>query len=822
MRWSGDVAIITGRYVSQDDSTIMELWARARTSESVLLRVKGVKPWFEITPHGRWEGSQSTPQLPEDYEEITEIVGPEMKWTYLGVKPVWKVYVAQPFMVPKLRESLKAKWTILSGDIPFVNRFFLDGDLSMHVSVEGNSVETEHPVDICLDITMDDVSHCDPFPAPFKIFSFDLETSIAHDTILCAAAVIEDMGTGERTRHTFADDEETILKQMTELVRESDPDIITGYNIDNFDMGRIVDRANLIAKSNKPLRAQVMGWGRVANTEEGRRRDTLIPTRGTARAWNLAGRCVMDAWWQARQALRPQRETLKFVSRLLFPDNEDMQKIDVDASKMDEEWANRPDEVLEYCLRDAELPLDIMHKIQAFRRKEAVAAVAKVALDTSANGTTSQLIDSLVIRMADRNSIGVPLTGSADKKEGQIEGGYVHDVEAGLHRWVAILDFKSMYPSIMIGKNICYTTRIDEGSTDQPGEAEQVHESPTGARFRNESGRRGMVPTLLEDLMSQRDVHKAGMRDAKDDAKRSYHDQMQYAVKILMNSFYGVFASGFYRFTHRQLGESITAWARKNIKTIIHKLGDEGQHVVYSDTDSIFVKTPVEGVEDPKQAMIDFGHSTAERFSEDSAELEFETGMSVFFSHGAKKRYVGQVVWPKEVMMVKGYETQRTDSFRYLTDGMKEIFKHVLADDSEAAINLAIETIAAAKNGEVPVRELIMSKSCKGRWDKRRAAWDFSKDYANPDSMIQVRAARAIIEKGLPFTPGMKIAYIVTNARNRPMEIQPWLEEDPVTSYDGQFYADRLATAFGRVTEAFNWTAKDLLSGNRQTSLFSF
>ena len=46
-----------------------------------------------------------------------------------------------------------------------------------------------------------------------------------------------------------------------------------------------------------------------------------------------------------------------------------MQKIDVDASKMDEEWANRPDEVLEYCLRDAELPLDIMHKIQAFRRK---------------------------------------------------------------------------------------------------------------------------------------------------------------------------------------------------------------------------------------------------------------------------------------------------------------------------------------------------------------------------------------------------------------------------------------------------------------------
>ena len=107
-------------------------------------------------------------------------------------------------------------------------------------------------------------------------------------------------------------------------------------------------------------------------------------------------------------------------------------------------------------------------------------------------------------------------------------------------------------------------------------------------------------------------------------------------------------------------------------------------------------------------------------------------------------------------MMVKGYETQRTDSFRYLTDGMKEIFKHVLADDSEDAITHAIDTIAAARKGEVPIRDLVMSKSCKGRWDKRansgKGGWDFTKDYANPDSMIQVRAARHFINKGLPFT----------------------------------------------------------------------
>ena len=822
MRWSGDVAIITGRYVSEGESTIIELWARAKSGESVLIRVSGIKPWLEITPTGIGKTEGNLDQVAQ-IENVVKVSESEMKWTDVGVKPVWKVYVTQPFIVPKLRQELSTSgWTILSGDIPFVNRFFLDGDLSMHVTIDGDVSETIHPVDICVDVTLDQVKNCKPFPAPFKVMSFDLETSIEHSTILCAGVVFEDMKSNTRSKHIFSGNEKEILRDLTSIIRKEDPDIITGYNIDNFDIGRVVDRANLIAKKDKKAKSELMGWGRVSSQEENRTRDSLFPNRGTARAWNLAGRCVMDAWWQARQALRPQRETLSFVSNLLFPDNEDMQKMDVDASNMDEEWANRPEVVMEYCLRDAEIPIDIMHEIQAFRRKEAIAAVAKVPLDVSANGTTSQLIDSLVIRLADRTGIAVPMTGSAERKEGQIQGGYVHDVEAGLHPWVAILDFKSMYPSIMIGKNICYTTRIEASSTDQPAEDEEIYTSPTDAKFRNESARKGMVPHLLEQLMAQRDEHKAGMKNADSDSIYSYHDQMQYAVKILMNSFYGVFASGFYRFTHRDLGTSITAWARHNIKQIIQKLDDEGHHVVYSDTDSIFVKAPVEGSDKPLEVMIDFANEIAERFSEKSAELEFEKGLSVFFSHGAKKRYVGQVVWPKEEMLVRGYETQRTDSFRFLTDGMKNIFKHVLAGESESAINLAIDTISSARDGKVPIRDLIMSKSCKGRWDKRRAQWDFSKDYANPDSMIQVRAAKILIDKGLPFTPGMKIAYIVTNAKIRPMQIQPWLEEDPISEYDGQFYADRLATAFGRVTEAFNWSAKELLAGNRQSTLFSF
>jgi DNA polymerase elongation subunit (family B) len=102
---------------------------------------------------------------------------------------------------------------------------------------------------------------------------------------------------------------------------------------------------------------------------------------------------------------------------------------------------------------------------------------------------------------------------------------------------------------------------------------------------------------------------------------------------------------------------------------------------------------------------------------------------------------------------------------------------------------------------------------------------DFTKDYANPDSMAQVRTAKARIALGLGFTSGMKVSYIVTDASQRPMRVQPWLETEEnggVDAYDGQFYAERLAAALGRITEAFGWTAKELVAGNKQTSLFSF
>ncbi|MDA8568252.1 hypothetical protein N9M86_01100 [Euryarchaeota archaeon] len=894
MTYKDDIGIISGRYHSVEanpdagtsESTVLELFGRSKSGESVCLLVSGLRPSFEITPLSAWSEELGVSDFilqrikeVEAMKDVVSVSGPVMKLTDLGVRPIWSVTVRQPFLVPNLRKTLsKQSWQIYSGDIPFLNRLFLDYDLRMHMSVEGTVVDRRnepnenlerthavvqaggsgrYSVDVTVACNVSQLKDCEPFPVPFKVFSFDLETSIEHETILCAAAWVEDMGTGTRQSYSFKGEESSIMENLTLIVRSMDPDIITGYNIDNFDLPRMYDRMQAQTKSKQwRKKAQLFGWGRVeqSESESKRNRSGLFPRRQSTRAWNVAGRSVVDAWWQARMALRPQRETLSFISNLLFPEDEEKHKMDVDASKMDMEWANRPEEVMEYCIRDAALPLDILNALQVIRRKEAVAAVAKVTFDTAAIGSTSQLVDSLVIRLADSESVAVPLTGSAEAKEGQITGGYVHEVDAGLHPWIAVLDFKSMYPSIMIGQNICYTTRIDPAQPDQPADDEPVYTAPTGARFRHQSVRKGLVPRLLEDLMAQRDVHKAALKAAKQEGnvqQESFHDSMQYAVKILMNTFYGVFASGFYRFTHRDLGSSITAWARHNIKAIIAQLEEEGHGVVYSDTDSIFVRSPVDdsapsslreeeiiaaqnGENDAvakmkqwniaKQSMIDFGLEIAERYSRDSAILEFEKGLSVFFSHGAKKRYVGQVVWPSEEMLIRGYETQRTDSFNYLTSTMKRMFSHALADEGDELVKYALARVQAVKKAEIDASELILAKSCKGRVSSNGDI-DFTKDYANPDSMAQVRVAKARIALGLGFTSGMKVSYIVTDASQRPMRVEPWLENEEnggIRAYDGQFYAERLAAALGRITEAFGWTAKELVSGNKQTTLFSF
>ena len=463
-----EACIVSASYQGFGSKTVVELWLRARAGHSTLLLVHGLRPFLEIATMGSAEVSsldlEERLEKARKVKDVTLIHPPVDKWTDLGTKPHWKVEVKQPYNVPKIRDALKSDgWVVSSADIVFPQRLLLDLDLGPHIAWKGELLPKDgdairdaggrglYPTDQVASCHIDDLRAIEAFAAPFVTFSFDLETSIESGRILCAAAVVEQ--NGESETHTFKGDEREMLEGLTRLVRDSDPDIITGYNIDNFDLPKIKERMEELEDSKDRLtKAALAGWGRIPITEGackgGARGPPILANRQQNRKWNLSGRCVMDAWWEARMTLRPKRETLKFVSELLFPDREELRKMDVDASRMDEEWAARPDVVLEYCAQDALLPIEILDAISATARKEALAAVGMVPLETAIIGSTSQWLDSLVIRLADRENIAVPMTNRRGKSDA-ITGGYVHDIEGGRYPWVAILDFKSMYPSIM-------------------------------------------------------------------------------------------------------------------------------------------------------------------------------------------------------------------------------------------------------------------------------------------------------------------------------------------------------------------------------------
>jgi len=870
MQWEEEMCIISGdnRAVEgKPHRTTVELWCRTRTGHSVTLLVEGLRPYMVVALPGRPRpASEATSGLDflKGMDEVVAITPLGDKWTPLGDKPHWRVEVTQPYAVPRMRKRIEDSWEVTSADILFFQRLLLDCDLGPHILARGevlwagarapaearDEVTTDrataagriaevggvgiYPTDMVVTCTLDGLSKTEPFRTPFVTFSFDLETSIQSNRILCAAAVV-DRG-GERIEHMFKGEEGDIMEGLTKIIRSEDPDIITGYNIDNFDLPRMEERAGVLAGRSKMEAASLNGWGRVPMLQSENR---LFPKRQQNRVWRIPGRIPLDAWWQARQTLRPQRETLKYVSKLLWPEDEDKHKLDIDASQMDREWAERPEEVLEYCVRDTVLPLDILDRLQSVARKEALASVSMTTVETASSGTTSQWLDSLVIRLADRRNVSVPTTNSGPRRRDQIAGGYVHEVDAGLEPWVVVLDFKSMYPSIMIANNICSTTLLRDGSVDDSHSVSPITET----RYLSKEDRLGLVPQLLEQLMQSREVHKAALsaaRESGDEAEAFLQDQLQYAVKILMNSFYGVFASSFYRFTHPDLGASITEWARHNIRGIIAHVEKRGHEVVYSDTDSIFVKAPVDKEspinkpsedspihadwERAKAETLRFGESLASEFTKEGAELELETALSAFFSHGAKKRYVGRVVWPREEMLIRGYEVRRTDSFALLTRTMTEMFEMILNGEEWAAVEMTKSVIDDVKVRRVDAADLVISRSCKGTL-RRDGTVDFSKVYDNPSGLPYVRAAKKRIERDLPFTPGMKVGYVVTSAKNSPMNVGPWLVdeigEDP-PRYDPEYYARRLATALGRITEAFGWGATELMSGSRQQTLFDF
>ena len=750
---------------------MVELFGKTRDKESITILAYGFKPYlFAVDPK---------PDLDQQMKEDPEVISAEHdRLLYKSeMHDVLKVTIKSPWKLSEYKNRFQRKgYRVLSADLSFQHRFFYDNDMGSCIKVTGEPIERQYYTDLV--VRMDSFENIPSFDPGLKVLSFDIENSVEHEFIYTICSVIKD---GEEMRNCDAltGDEVSIINGFADLIRKEDPDVITGYNIDNYDIRKIMDRAKIRRMKD------ALPWGR----------DGSQPRLVSDRFWRVKGRLVCDAWWAVKKQLRPKQETLNAVSMMLLGE----QKLDVDPKYMDSEWANDREKVIKYCFKDAELALRILMHVGTVRKDMDLAAVSKLTIEDVMTSGSSQLADSLLIRAADRNKVGVPLMGARIAGADQIEGGYVHSMTPGLYHWVCVEDFKSMYPSLIIAKNICFTTLCEDGEIV----------SPSGARFMSKERREGLLPRILEDLMKERDRIKKQMKQTADPDEHNYLDGLQAAVKVLMNTFYGVFASTFYRFTDKSIGAAITAFARASTIGIINQVESEGIHVIYSDTDSIFMQSPEHNLE----GSVKFGEMMAERFSVDGGTLEFEKLLEPMFTHGMKKRYVGRIVWPQkeEELLVRGYEIRRSDSFDLQSKMLTELFEMILDERNDEALSMVKNTIQDVKAGRVDVEELVISKSCKGL-----------DAYENPDRMANVQAAKKLIEMGYDFIPGMKVSWIVTDSKSTPQKVEPYVSGVEFKGTpDYKYYAERLSQTASRITEVFGWEEKDLLMGNQQATLFS-
>ena len=781
MSESFDVRIITASYRREPvdgpedpQVPVIQLFGRTREGKSIAIEYSGFKPYFfVIAPPQALRGAFVRDKQVVAFEDVTlEVEG--------RPTPCARVVLRQPWKTPEYREKArKFGSTPLEADIPFQHRFIYDMDLGAAVRVVGTTQDPKGRYWTDLFLVAERFEPCDPFRPALRILSFDIENSIRDGHIFCIGVAYREAG--EIKTRILTGNEKEIIERFVKLIDELDPDVISGYNIDGYDLPVLIERA----------------------AKHGMQRLSLARDHSTffhlgERFWRLDGRILTDVWWAVRAEMRPKQETLDYVAKHLLGEG----KHELQRRRIDEEWEADRDKVIRYCIQDAELSLRILERVRRIEKTLDLAAVSKLPLEDVLHGRTSNLIDSILIRAADRAKVAVPMMKMRGGRVEQIEGGYVHSLQPGLYEWVISLDFRAMYPSLIIENNICFTTVSPNGTIA----------SPTGAKFLAADVKKGLLPVILANLMKDRQEVRSRMKAETDPQMKDFYEGLQAAIKILMNAFYGVLASSFYRFNDPKVGASITAFARDRIKGIIGELEAEQVKVVYADTDSVFFQSPSPG---PEESLA-FARKTAERFSRGRISMEVDKIYETLFSHGRKKRYAGKVAWPEEMrneMVVRGYEIRRTDAFDLQSEAQGRVFEKILDRDQEGSIALAKQIVSEVRAGTPtlddpdrdPIEALVISRTVK---EENR--------YVNPNSMSNVIAARKLEEMGEEFMPGMKVSWIVTDSKKSPMEVEPYVSGRPFDQRpDWEYYARRVAQTLAYITEVYGWDEKALFTGTQ-------
>jgi len=647
--------------------------------------------------------------------------------------------------------------------------------------------------------------------APMRIFSFDIECwnqegkgfPVAQkNPVIQIAVYLKEFGAEEPLMHgvwtlrscadiagahVFAfETEEALLNSFSDFIVQTDPDILTGYNIGNFDLPYLLERAETLQLPTFNQLGRMKDRSRIReNTFAGRE----------VKEVNIEGRVQFDMITVIQKEHKLRSYSLNAVSAEFLGD----QKEDVHYSMIGPlftESAETRRRLAIYCLKDAFLPMKLMEKLLCMYNYVEMARVTGTPINFLLNRGQMIKVVSQLLRKARQLDYVMP-TIRAQPSEDKYEGATVLDPITGYYtKPIATLDFASLYPSIMMAHNLCYTTLLTPASSANVPE-DQVTVTPSGCRFVKSSKRPGLLPIILNEILTARKKAKKAMAEATDPLTQMVLNGRQLALKVSANSVYGFTGATVGQLPCLEISASVTAFGRQMIDhtkamveakyTIQNGYAHDAQ-VIYGDTDSVMCKFGVDTVGEAMDMGVEAADMVSATFIK-PIKLEFEKVYCPYLLMN-KKRYAG-LYWTKkdkyDKLDTKGIETVRRDNCGLVRIVVETVLNKLLIEqDIPGATKYVQDMISDLLQNKVDLSLLVISKSL-GKGANRE-------DYASKQAHVEL--AERIRARDPSSAPGSgdRVPYVITtSAKNVPAYAR---SEDPLyvlennLSIDAQHYIE--------------------------------
>jgi DNA polymerase-2 len=551
---------------------------------------------------------------------------------------------------------------LYESDINPVERFLMERFVAGGFEASGSISNHDGTLFLCNPV----IRGTDVKPS-LQVLSFDIETDTATGQIYSIACsgktdAVFIIGKEEAAEPViFCSNEKELIQRFFRHVSDQNPDILIGWNVINFDLQKILERCTHF---NIPFDLGKDSGSRIIQNRPGT--DLLV---------RIPGRIVMDVPTMLRANYFTFEEySLNFVASEMLNKTKMIEKSGEDKiAEINRLFKEDKLALAQYNLEDARLTLEIFNKAGILPNAVERSKRSGHLLDRT--GGSVAAFDHLYLPRLHR--LGIVAANAADvpAPSGPLPGGYVLEPVPGIYENVLVLDFRSLYPSIIL------TFKIDPLGFHI--KSKDRIKTPAGTSFSNETS---ILPEIIGQLL-----------EARAKAKKDNNPYLSQAIKILMNSFYGVLGAQGCRFFSSELATTITRTGQYILKeTINHIESITPYRVIYGDTDSLFVLLGP----GKENKAIDIGETLSEQITSwlavylksnfgvtSALHLEFETHFRHFLmpsvrggTYGSKKHYCGSILENGEMKLIfKGMESARSDWTDLAKNFQNELIKRVFS-----------------------------------------------------------------------------------------------------------------------------------------------